>query len=52
MVLIKNGLSEKLMLLFMNWIKENENNIQHDVEDTMAWNQLVEYLMELEKGKV
>lgn len=47
---IKHGLSDKLFHLFMKWHEEYINNIQHDVNDTEAWNALVEYLMELEKG--
>lgn len=52
MRIIKDGLSERLMILFLNWIKEYDNNIQHDVNDNIAWNQLVSYLMELEKDNV
>lgn len=52
MKLIKLGLSEKLMILFLNWVKEYDNNIMHDVSDNKAWNELVCYLMELETGKV
>jgi hypothetical protein len=52
MKIIKSGLSEKLMLLFLNWVKEYDNNIQHDVEDNIAWNELVKHLMELERGSV
>lgn len=48
--LVKHGLSDKLFKLFMNWQEEYTNNLQHDVNDTEAWNALVEYLMELEKG--
>lgn len=49
MKVIKDGLSEKLNLLFLNWIKEHETNIQHDIQDDFAWNELVQYLMELER---
>lgn len=50
MRVVNTGLSERLMILFLNWIKEYDNNIQHDVEDNKAWNELVAYLMELEKS--
>lgn len=51
MELIKQELSPQLYQLFLNWINEHESNIEHDVFDTKAWNELVMYLMELEKGK-
>lgn len=52
MKVIKNGLSEKLMILISNWLEEHENNHAHCVHDNFAWNELVSYLMELEKGKL
>ena len=50
MVLVKDVLSDKLHSLFIQWQEEYINNIQHDMNETKAWNALIEYLMELEKG--
>jgi hypothetical protein len=47
---IKSGLSKKLTELFLQWVKEHDNNREHDVEDVESWNDLVEYLMNLEEG--
>jgi hypothetical protein len=47
---IKSGLSEKLITLFLQWVTEHDNNREHDVEDVESWNDLVSYLMTLEEG--
>lgn len=39
------------MKLFTNWEIEYINNIEHDVHDVQAWNELIEYLMKLEEGR-
>lgn len=48
--LVKEGMSDKLKNLFLQWQEEYDNNLQHDMNETKAWNAFVEYLMELEKG--
>ena len=52
MNLIKHGLSDKLYNLFLQWQEEYISNLSHDTNDTKAWNALIEYLMELEKGNL
>lgn len=52
MNIVNNGLSEKLMKYILNWTEEYDNNIEHDMHECIAWNELVSYLMELEKDVV
>lgn len=49
MVIVKSGLSVKLQSLLIEWVKEDQINIEHDINDTLAWNALVKHLMELEQ---
>ncbi len=51
MLLVNEGLSERLFKLFLLWQEEYVKNVEHDVHETKAWNALIQYLMELEKGK-
>lgn len=51
MELVRNELSPQLFILFNNWVEEYYENLAHDTEDNKAWNELICYLMELEKGK-
>lgn len=46
--IITAQLSKKLYRLLNAWVKEENNNREHDVQDNLAWNELVAYLMELE----
>lgn len=46
--IIQSGLSKKTQEVILNWLKEDRENFEHDIEETIAWNALVMYLMELE----
>lgn len=47
---VKETVSSKGVELLNKAMQENEENLQHDTTETIAWNALVEYLMELEKA--
>lgn len=48
MRLVKEALTKQLAALLVAWVKEDEENREHDTDECQAWNALVEYLMELE----
>lgn len=50
MNLVKDTMSDKLYSLFINWVHECKQNMDHDIDDHIAWNELIQYLIELEKG--
>lgn len=49
--LVTDTISDKLYKLLLDWVDEVNNNIEHDTDDYIAWNSLVQYLYELEKDK-
>ncbi len=50
--LVQDKLSDTLYNLFLQWQEEFVTNCEHDINETKAWNELVNYLMELEKGNI
>lgn len=50
MKLVTQSLSQKLHDLVNAWKVEFMINFEHDMNDSTAWNNLIEYLMELEEG--